>query len=67
MRMEQTNMENIKVHYSINQVNEILDTLIATVGTTELLDSLIYILDADTRDRALTKLQKSYNIPPTIK
>ncbi|MGO4993895.1 hypothetical protein ACTQ5F_02420 [Jeotgalibaca porci] len=54
-------MQN-KTAMTISEVNETLDKLVAEVGYSELLDSIVSVLDIETRTAVLNKLITAYNI-----
>lgn len=46
---------------TISEVNETLDNLVAEVGYSALLDSIVSVLDTETRTAVLNKLTTAYN------
>lgn len=61
MEKETVIMQN-KTAMTISEVNETLDKLVAEVGYSELLDSIVNVLDIETRTAVLNKLITAYNI-----
>lgn len=60
MKKETGIMQSITA-MTISEVNETLDNLVAEVGYSALLDSIVSVLDTETRTAVLNKLTTAYN------